>query len=115
MLITDLDNTLYDWIIFFSKGSMAKANELSKLINVDRKILMDEFEAVHQYYKNIEQSFSILELKYVNRYFGNLPPKDLVKKFNIPLHAFNSVRKKYLHLCDNVEETLLILKKMVIL
>lgn len=106
LLITDLDNTLYDWMTFFSKAFSAMVDALHNLINVDREVLLDQFKTIHQKYGNTEQPFTILELPAVLDYFGSIPRSEMMKKVNPALHAFNSTRKKYLHLYDTVHDTL---------
>jgi hypothetical protein len=34
LVITDVDNTLYDWVTFFSLSFRAMAEELGKLLNI---------------------------------------------------------------------------------
>jgi phosphoglycolate phosphatase len=111
LLITDLDNTLYDWVTFFSKSFKAMVEKLSSIINVEQTQLLNEFKAIHQYYGNTEQPFAILELPSVIKRFGNLPKKELMKKLDDALHAFNSVRKGNLHLYKTVKETLSFIRK----
>jgi len=111
LLITDLDNTLYDWVTFFVKAFNVMVDELSKLISIDKEKLFKEFKSLHQSYGNTEQPFSILELPSVKKHFGNIPTIELIKKVDVPLHAFNSMRKKYLKLYDGVGETLFTLSK----
>lgn len=111
LLITDLDNTLYDWVTFFSKAFDAMVDALEKLIGVDRETLFDQFKTIHQHYHNTEQPFAILELPAVKEHFGTLPRAEMMKKVNPALHAFNSVRKRNLHLYDTVHDTLMELHK----
>jgi phosphoglycolate phosphatase len=106
MLITDLDNTLYDWVTFFSKAFKAMVEELSSLINVEEHQLLDEFKTLHQHYGNTEQPFAILELPSVKKHFGDLAKIELMEKVEIARHAFNSSRKRNLLLYDGVKDTL---------
>jgi phosphoglycolate phosphatase len=106
MLITDLDNTLYDWVTFFAKSFQAMVDELSSLINVKEDQLLDEFKTLHQHYGNTEQPFVILELPSVKKHFGDLTKIELMEKVDPALHAFNSARKTNLFLYDGVRDTL---------
>jgi FMN phosphatase YigB (HAD superfamily) len=111
MLITDLDNTLYDWVTFFSRAFKAMVDELSSLINVQEDRLLDEFKTLHRHYGNTEQPFVILELPSVKKHFGDLPGIELMEKLNPALHAFNSSRKRNLRLFPGVKDILEILNK----
>lgn len=70
LLITDLDNTLYDWVSFYSQSFSAMAEELSKEINVPLDILLSEYKVIHQRFGNSEKPFATLELPSVISYFG---------------------------------------------
>jgi hypothetical protein len=50
LLITDLDNTLYDWVSFFTPSFKGMVDELIALLDVREETLLDEFKAVHQHY-----------------------------------------------------------------
>ncbi len=106
MLITDLDNTLYDWISFFTKSFQAMVAELSIQTNVDKCQLLKEFKNVHQKYRNTELPYAIFEIPTVKRLYPNLSRKRLVEVLDKPLHAFNSARKQHLKTYESVESTL---------
>ena len=72
LLITDLDNTLYDWVTFFTSSFRGMIEELTKLLDVDEEILFAEFRAVHQKYGNSEQPFAVLELPSVLQKYPGL-------------------------------------------
>jgi FMN phosphatase YigB (HAD superfamily) len=106
LLITDLDNTLYDWVSFFARAFEAMAAELTDLLRVDSQTLFDEFKAVHRKYGDSEYPFAVFELPTVKRHFGTLSAEELKAKLDKPLHAFNSARKKELRLYESVATTL---------
>lgn len=106
MLITDLDNTLYNWVNFFSRAFEAMVDELTCQLGIEKEIILDEFQHIHQNYGNTEQPFAILELPSVKTRFKNLSRLQLMEQLNKPLYAFNSKRKHNLRLYDTVEETL---------
>lgn len=110
LLITDLDNTLYDWVTYFATSFSAMTKALVQLLEVDEQIILDEFKVVHQRYGNSEQPFAVLELPSVRRRFGDVNRSQLVHKLDPALHAFNSARKKSLKLYDDVASTLLTLR-----
>lgn len=111
LVITDLDNTLYDWVTFFSPSFSAMVGKLSELIGVEEQTLLDEFKVVHQRYGNSEQPFAILELPSVKSAFGDLSGAELVGKLEKPLAAFNDARAQHLRLYDSVDKTLAYLQR----
>src|SRR5262245_18832494 len=110
LLITDLDNTLYDWVTFFATSFQGMVEELSKLLAVDKESLLDEFKVLHQQCGSSEQPFVALDLPSVMERFGNTSRHHRMKQLDRPLHVFNSLRKRTLRLYDSVAETLEILR-----
>ncbi|EPX56317.1 hypothetical protein D187_007659 [Cystobacter fuscus DSM 2262] len=106
LLITDLDNTLYDWVTFFSKAFQAMIRELSGLLGCSEDELLEQFKAVHQHYGNSEQPYAVLELPAVHARFGHLSRPELLQALDPALHVFNRARKQHLRLYDGVETTL---------
>jgi phosphoglycolate phosphatase-like HAD superfamily hydrolase len=106
LLITDLDNTLYDWVTYFAHAFDAMTRALEPLVGVSRDQLLDEFKAVHQRYGNSEQPFAVLELPSVQAKFGTTNRAELKAAVNVALHAFNAERKKHLVLYPSVRDTL---------
>jgi FMN phosphatase YigB (HAD superfamily) len=105
LLITDLDNTLYDWVTFFTSSFRGMVEELSKLLGVDEEELLKEFRAVHQKYGNSEQPFAVLELPSVLQKYPGLTRAELTQKLDPALHRFNSIRKRTLSLYPGSFET----------
>ena len=110
MLITDLDNTLYDWVTFFAKAFQGLLDELAGLLAVDKRQLITEFRTLHRAVGSSEQPFAMLELPAVSRHFGDLPRSELKRRLDAPMHAFNSLRRQHLRLYDGVAETLAALR-----
>jgi phosphoglycolate phosphatase len=106
LLITDLDNTLYDWVTFFTSSFRGMAEELTKLLDVGEQELLEEFRVVHQKYGNSEQPFAVLELPSVLRQYPGLSRSELTEKLDPALHRFNSIRKQTLSLYPGVSEVL---------
>jgi FMN phosphatase YigB (HAD superfamily) len=106
LLITDLDNTLYDWVTYFATSFQAMVDSLAKNLGVDEERLLDEFKTVHQHYGNSEQPFAVFELPSVRSKYGNLSDHDLLHVLEEPLGAFNSQRNNQLRLYPTVRQTL---------
>lgn len=106
LLITDLDNTLYDWVTFFAQSFYSMLEELSIQLKVDQQILIQEFKEIHQSYENTEQPFAITELPTVQKLYKGLTNEQIVTELDDSLHAFNRKRKETLHLYEGVLPTL---------
>ena len=106
LLITDLDNTLYDWVSYFALSFRAMVRELSLLLSIDEETLKDEFKAVHQLHGSSEYPFAILELPSVRAHFRSAPRSQVFHHLRKPLDAFNQSRNKHLSLYPSVMETL---------
>ena len=111
LLITDLDNTLYDWVSFYSQSFSAMAEELSKEINVPLDIVLSEYKVIHQRFGNSEKPFATLELPSVISYFGTNDKILLQKKLTRVFSAFSSKRNHTLKLYPTVRDTLNILRE----
>ena len=48
LLISDLDDTLYDWTGFFVPAFYAMADEIARMTGIDEKKLLNEYMAAHQ-------------------------------------------------------------------
>jgi FMN phosphatase YigB (HAD superfamily) len=44
LVITDLDNTLYDWVTFFAQSFQAMAAELEPILELPADAILDEFK-----------------------------------------------------------------------
>lgn len=106
LIITDLDDTLYSWIGFFIPAFYAMAEEVSRIINVDLNMLLDEYKAVHQQKGNVEYPYATLLLPSVKTAFPKYNRKKRMEALDPAFHRFNSVRKQKLQLFPMVEETL---------
>ncbi len=106
LLITDLDNTLYDWVTFFTASFKSMVEDLTAILDVPEETLLNEFKAIHQRYGNSEQPFALLELPSLKARFSNLPRNEVMARIDPALHRFNSTRKKTLKLYEGAAETL---------
>jgi phosphoglycolate phosphatase len=111
LLITDLDNTLYDWVTFFAASFRNMVGELTKILGVPEETLLNEFKAIHQRYGNSEQPFAVLELPSLEQRFAKLSRNEIIRKIDPALHRFNSTRKRTLALYQGAAETLSEIRK----
>jgi hypothetical protein len=61
-LITNLDNTLFDWVDLWYKCFSPMLDEIVRISGLPRETLIPEIRAVHQKYGTSEYSFLIEEL-----------------------------------------------------
>lgn len=106
LLITDLDNTLYDWITSFVSAFYGMVEQASTLLQVDKDILLNELRETHQKNKDTEQAFSLLETKTVLKRYGNLSRLQRMEILDTAFHEFNRIRDKTLKLYPDVATTL---------
>lgn len=106
VLITDLDDTLYDWLGFFIPSFYAMVDEIASITSIDKTILLDEFKERHQYYGTVEYPFVTLELPSIKSHYRGMNSKQIKEELSEAFHRFNSVRKKKLLLYPTVQKTL---------
>jgi FMN phosphatase YigB (HAD superfamily) len=106
-LITDFDNTLYDWFHTWYQSFNAMLIEIERISGVPRHELVPEIRRIHQKYGTSEYSFLIEELPVIKTKFAG---RDVMQIFDSAVHAYRSARKSSLKLYDGVIETLRDLK-----
>ncbi|MCF5727096.1 HAD family hydrolase [Aeromonas veronii] len=106
LLITDLDNTLYDWVSFYSASFMAMVYAISSETGIEIKKLLDEYKLIHRKYKNTEQPFATLDIPSIQKYYNCSDKMELNKKLGYAFDAFSNKRSETLRLYDGVEDTL---------
>lgn len=112
LLISDLDDTLYDWTGFFVPAFYAMADEIARMTGIDEKKLLNEYMAAHQRLGSVEYPYATLELPSIKAYYNNAPAEELKAALRPAFNVFNSVRESHLHLLPGVEEMLRALTKM---
>lgn len=112
LIVTDLDNTLYDWVAYFVPSFYAMVDKAVDLIGCDRELLLDDFRDVHRRHHDSEHPFALLETRIVRERFGGLTRPQVEERLNEAFHAFNSTRKATLRLYPGVEEALQRIRSM---
>jgi FMN phosphatase YigB (HAD superfamily) len=105
-LVTDLDNTLYDWMTFFGIAFGAMVDELARLLDAERPALLSQFQEVHRRYGSTETPWAALELPAARAKFPSLSPTELATRLQPAFDAFTSARREHLRLYPGVRETL---------
>ena len=107
VLITDLDNTLFDWVGIWHASFSAMLEELIAVSGVPREQLIREFKAIHQKHRTSEYAFSIEELPSLRKIN---PSDDLKVVYDSAIRRFRQERKRTLKLYPGVMDTLRLIK-----
>lgn len=103
VLITDVDNTLFDWVHVWHAAFSAMLAQLLRLSRLDEAVLLAEIRKVHQRAGTSEYSFLIGELEMLRGAAGDTPVLD----FYAPaIDAFRAARQQTLEFYPGVLETL---------
>jgi phosphoglycolate phosphatase len=111
LVITDLDNTLYDWVSYFAQSFAAMMDEASRLLEVAPELLLDDLRAVHQRYGTMERPFALLDTDIVRKRFPSLSRRERAAALTEAFRAFDRMRMRTLQLYPGVRETLEILSR----
>lgn len=106
-LITDLDNTLFDWVDIWYKSFSAMLAVIERVSGLPRETLLPEIKAVHEQHGTSEYAFLIQELPCLRALH---PGVDLVAIYRPAIDAFRIARDEALRLYPGVSETLANLK-----
>lgn len=110
LVITDLDNTIYNWVDYYVPSFNAMVAELVRLTGLDEHALRQSFKRVHQKRGTSEYSFSIEELDVLADVNRGLSSREVLQKYGSAIRAFRETRSRTLRLYDGVRETLQILR-----
>jgi phosphoglycolate phosphatase-like HAD superfamily hydrolase len=102
LVVTDLDNTVYDWVSAFVPAFYEMVGEASKILGVSEDVLLDNLRAVHQKHGNSEHPFALLETKSVGAFRQTHPESDPRILLDPAFHAFSRVHKYTLKLYEGV-------------
>ncbi len=106
-LITDLDNTLFDWVEVWLNCFRPMLDKLIELSAIPEETLIPEIKAVHQRHGTSEYSFLIDELPSLQPILDGRPATQV---FAAAICAYREQRRQWLKLYPTVAETLLEIK-----
>jgi FMN phosphatase YigB (HAD superfamily) len=106
LVVTDLDNTLYDWVTYFVTAFYEMVSVATALLEVPEDELLDQLQAVHRYYHDAEYPFALLETNVVRAKFGTLSRRQQKERLDPAFDAFNEARDRTLRLYPGVAEAL---------
>jgi len=107
VLITDLDNTLFDWVDLWFNCFSPMLDSIVSISGVSKAKLIPEISAVHQKHGTSEYSFLIEEVPSLKRF---LKKRSAIEVFKPAIQKYQDQRRKHLHLYPTVAETLLRIK-----
>jgi FMN phosphatase YigB (HAD superfamily) len=107
VLITDLDNTLFDWVDLWHACFTAMMCKVVEISGIPFDELKPEIRKVHQRHGTSEYSFLLEELPSVSRKLGG---NSALEVFQPAIEAYRLERRKKLALYPTVAETLLKVK-----
>jgi FMN phosphatase YigB (HAD superfamily) len=107
LIITDLDNTLFDWILMWHSGFSAMLEKLVKNSGIQQKILEADIQTVFQKHGTSEYAFLIGEIPCL---LALHPDEDLTVVYKEAIDAYRIARKNTLKLYPGVTDTLKTLK-----
>lgn len=111
-LISDFDNTLYDWFHVWDRSFNAMLTEVKRISGLSDAVLLPQIRAVHQRHGTSEYSYLIEELPALRAAF---PGQNLATVFDEAIHRHRRARKESLALYPDVIETLTDLKSKGVL
>ncbi|HKY35346.1 MAG TPA: HAD family hydrolase [Polyangiaceae bacterium] len=103
LLITDLDNTVWDWFAVWHASFSALISETSRISGVSVAQLEAEAKKVHERHRTTEYALLLEELPSLQALHPN---GDIAKIYDEAIHAHRSARKSTIRLYDGVRETL---------
>lgn len=107
ILITDLDNTLWDWFEAWYQSFSALLNGLQTVTGLDKGLLEAQIRSVHQQRGTTEYSNLIREVPALVEFSKGRDPFDV---FDEALHAQSSARRRATKLYPGVGDVLRALK-----
>ncbi len=102
-LITDFDNTLYDWFDMWHRSFTAMLAEIVRTSGLKEEDLLPQIREIHQRHGTSEYSYLIEEIPALKERF---PDQDLRAAFDEAIHMHRRARKESLALYPRVIETL---------
>jgi phosphoglycolate phosphatase-like HAD superfamily hydrolase len=103
VLVTDLDNTLFDWFDIWYTSFSAMLNEIVRISNLPIEVLEREIKTVHEKHGTSEYAFLIEELPSLA---ANHPSQNVMEIYAPAIDAYREARRSRLVLYPSVRETL---------
>ncbi len=111
LIVTDLDNTIYNWLDFYIPSFLAMVKKLSEITRVPEDALKASFKRVHEKYHTSEYTFAIQQLDILEEHHRGRSTREILEEYGPALYEFRKARKTRLRLYEGVRETLLALRE----
>jgi phosphoglycolate phosphatase len=106
LFVTDIDNTLFDWVRYYVNAFSALLSRVEATISVPYKTLAEEAKQVFTAHGSIEYPFVVQELPSVVEHYGDDIDGMLVKAVQPARDAFLAAAKPHFAPYAGVKETL---------
>ena len=110
IIITDIDDTLYDWVSSYVDSFNGMVKKLSIIAKIDIGELKVAFKKVHEKQNNIEYPLSLEELDILKIIDKDLTIKQKILKYSPVIEEFDKIQNRTLKLYNGVLETIKKLK-----
>lgn len=108
VLITDLDNTLFDWFSVWYHSFSAMLDEVVNITQIPKSVLISQIKPIHQKYGTAEYAFILEKIPVLKDMYGDRTK--IRAALDSAIQAYRTERKKYLRLYPTVMDTFLFLK-----
>jgi len=106
LVITELDDTLYDWLSALVPPFYAMVAAASLLLEVSEEQLLGDLQQVHRKRGDLEHPMALLETRAVQWRLGALARRDLERHLAPAFQAFRQARQQHLGLRPGAREGL---------
>jgi FMN phosphatase YigB (HAD superfamily) len=111
LIVTDIDNTVFDWVGYYVTAFNALLDTVASTIGSSRELLAAEARAVFSEHGSIEYPFLAQELVSVNKFYGSDIDRMLSEAVAPGRDAFMAAAQSVLKPYDDVPRTLAAIKK----
>lgn len=111
-LVTDLDNTLWDWFGIWHASFRAFLDELICKTGFSEAILLPQIKRVHEKHSTAEYAFLLQELPIIHEQY---PGVEITEEFRAVIEAHSRARKIATKLYPEVHETIMTLRSQGVL
>jgi FMN phosphatase YigB (HAD superfamily) len=102
VLITDLDDTLYSWVDYWSPCFRAMIHTLSREIKIEEELLINDFKNLYSKHKSLEYVQTVQELETIK----DFPESEKRRLVELAHTVFGRSARRNLKLYENVKETI---------
>lgn len=102
LLITDLDDTLYSWVDYWSPCFRAMVHALSRETKIEEDILINDFKNIYSKHKSLEYVQTVQDLESIKTF----PESEKRRLVELAHTVFGQTARRNLKLYKNVKETI---------